>query len=213
MTKKRIIARDFSEKFGENTKPAIYCLDIKSKEILLKHKDFKTLFLHRIYDDKNSSRNFKNHCVLIADIYLSLLSLTKKNKTKLNFHTNIDLKGMQYMILSEPDAYFAITENKNLIKRYFLDIFDKSSSDKWSYKRVIQYFNYYSKNYWQDHNKNSFPEVILVFPNDKLKNNLEKFIKKKLMEEYADIPFYLSTWEEIKSQGINKDILYKVRTD
>ncbi len=43
-----------------------------------------------------------------------------------------------------------------------------------------------------------FPEVILICPDNALKNWAEKLIKRKLNEDGLEISFYLSTWEEIK---------------
>lgn len=209
LTECKYLYRDFSRKFGP--KPSIYCLDIKSREELKSQKDIKVSLLDRVYKEKKLSGKFRKHCIFVANIYLSLVGLAKKNKIKLNFYTKTDLTGMMHLILPIPNAYFSIKESKNLTKRYFLDVFDEQDPRFLLRKRVRQYFNYYSRNYWQDNTNHPFPEIILVCPDKTMNNYLHNFITRMLNEENENITFLLSTWEEIRAQGIKKEVLHKVK--
>jgi hypothetical protein len=187
----------------------VYCLGTKARKELKKRKEIKEKLLERVYQEKNSSPEFKTHCMTIADIYLSLCNLTKKHDAKLSFYTIVDLTDMKYLVLPHPDAFFSI-QQKEFTKRYFLDVFNLNASEKWLYKRVKQYFKYYEEDYWQDHNKNPFPEIIFICFDEKTKKTLIKIIKKNLEEE-ENLSFSLFDIKDLRLQGINKVTLFKVQ--
>lgn len=211
LTKQRYLARDFEKKLGNVA--AVYSLDKNAKKILEKEKDISVSSLTRVYRDRKNSAKFKKHCVCLADIYLSLIKLTKKSKAKLSFYTKTDLDKTEYLISPYPDAYFAIEDNSKNIKRYFLDIFNPLDSPKWLHKRTMQYFDYYNKEDWQNNTDKPFPEVLMICPDEEYKKDLEKFIKKMLKRNIADLFFYLSTWGEIQKQGMNSKVLHKVEME
>ncbi len=215
LTQQGYIHRSYSKQFrGE---AAIYCLVTKSRRYLKNLKPDKEkgretinkLLLNRIYREKTLSTTFRKHCMLIADIYLSLLTLVNKNKAKLHFYNKIDLYGINYLIMPYPDAYFAIEEAKGTIKRYFLDVFDELPPRMILRRRVRQYLRYYDKGEWQDQAKKPFPEILLICPDERSKSYVVRFVKK--IFEYEDSPsFYLSTWQEIQKKGINRQVLHKL---
>lgn len=202
------------------TKPNIYSLGTEGRKYFLENKDsenqeLKNIQLHlldRVWKEHSYSIPFRNHCLFLVDIYISLLSLVKINNAILKFHSKTDLTGMQYLIREEPDAFFSITEKNGLSKRYFLDIFDPYPKYKYLLKRVKQYSYYYLKNYWQDNNKSSFPEIIFVCYDYKTKNNLNKIIQKEL-ENQEELIFYLTIWGEVRNQGMTRQTLHKVEME
>ena len=213
MTGKKYLKRYYSKRLAPY--PAVYSLGVKGRKYLKEIKDKKgiqTPLLDRVWKEYTYSESFRNHCLFLADIYISLLSLVNKTKAKLTFYTKTELTNMQYLILPEPDAYFSIRERTGLSKGYFLDIFNYYSRDKWLVKRAHQYFNYFSKEYWQDYNSNPFPEIVLVCPDNSRKGLLERVIKKGLKGE-ENLTFYLTTWSDIKHQGMNRQVLHKVEID
>ena len=123
---KKIIGRNYSNKLGENIKPAIYFLKSKSKNYLVDQLEKDEKMMKRIYGEKNRSQKFINHCLLSADFYLSL----KKSHLpeKIFFYTKIDLLNYDGLPLSHPDAYVATKKGKR-IKRYFLEIIDEAHPD------------------------------------------------------------------------------------
>lgn len=199
---KHYLFRVYKKEFGG--KPSEYCLD-KGSIHYLKTKGISQKLLKRIYKEKTSSQSFRETSVFLATIYLSLLILTQKTKAKLNFYNKDQLHNIKYLIFPYPDCYFAITEKSGNIKRYFLDVF---TNEKFMYKRFYQYDNYYKKQYWQKHTIKPFPTVIFVCGDEKAKRKLYGFIRKRIEE---DSPlFYLSTIQEIQSNGMKKEVLQKV---
>ena len=211
LTEEKYLIRKYSKEFAGI--PAEYCLATKSRSELKKQNEIKATLLDRIYKEKSLSETFRKHSMFLADIYLSLIAVTKKNKVKLNYYTQTDLVGIKYLILPIPDAYFSIKENKKLTKRYFLDVFDQRDPRLAYRKRLKQYSNYFANRYWQDNTDKSFPEIIMVVPDIVMRKYLNRKIKQLLNGEGQEILFYLSTWDEIKSQGIKREVLHKVEIE
>lgn len=206
LVKTKHIVSEFKRQLGNV--PSVYFLGTNGRKELLNRTDIKQKLLKRVYQEKKASSSFKNHSMAVADVYLSLLTLVKKNNAKLSFYTTVDLTDLKYLPLPHPDAFFSI-QQKVFTKRYFLDVFNPQVSEKWLYKRVKQYFKYYEEQYWQDHNKNQFPEIIFVCFDEKTKKTLIKYIKKSLDYE-ENINFSLTSVEEIKTKGISKEVLQKI---
>jgi len=109
------------------TIPAIYSLGLEGRKYLLKQSDLKKInktILDRVWREKKLSLQFKQHCLLVADIYLSLIILTEKSGSILNFRTKTELSSIKDLINPNPDAYFSLTKANGSKKRYFLDIFN-----------------------------------------------------------------------------------------
>lgn len=191
--------------------PTVYCLGTKARKVLIGKDGIKDKLLKRVYQEKKSSQAFKNHCMTVADIYLSLIKLTQTNNAKLTFYTTVDLADIKYLPLPHPDSFFSIKQ-KEMIKRYFLDIFNTGVSNKWIYKRIKQYFKYYDENYWQDHNQNPFPEIIFVYYDLKTKKEMERIIRRNLEEE-PSLLFSLVMFNDIKKKDIGKDVLYRITNE
>lgn len=206
LSKEKYIVRDYDRTIAG--KPAVYFLGTAGRKELLGKDNIKANLLKRVYQEKRTSQIFRNHCMIIADIYISLLELTKKYNAKLKYYTKADLTDIKFLPLPHPDVYFSI-EEKTITKRYFLEIFDEYPSNKWVFKRVQQYFHYYEKQYWQDHNTNPFPEIIFVYGDLKTKQNLEIMIKRRL-EDVENISLSLISNEQIKLNGLRKETLYRV---
>ena len=206
LTEQKYLYSFFKKELGNI--PTVYYLGTKAKKILTGKDEIKEKILKRVYQEKKSSQLFKNHCMCVADIFISLTKLTDSNKAKLTFFTNVDLTDIKYLPLPHPDAFFSI-QQKESVKRYFLDIFSPGVSNKWIYKRIKQYFKYYDEDYWQEHNKNPFPDIIFVYYDIKTKKELEKIIKRNLEEE-PNLSFSLVMYDDIKKKGIGKNVLFRV---
>lgn len=206
LAKDKYIIREYKRTI--DAKPAVYFLGTSGREELIGKENINQSLLKRVYQEKRASLIFKNHCIIIADIYISLVQLAKEHNAQLKFFTKTDLTDIKYLILPHPDAYFSI-EQKEITKRYFLEVFDEYPSGKWLYKRVQQYFYYYSQNFWQDRNTNPFPEIIFVYHDPDTKKDLERMIKRRLEDE-ENISFSLISWEQIRLNGLRKDTLYKI---
>ncbi len=210
LTKNTYVRRYFDQKIAPDV--SVYSLGTSARSYFIKHPEEKmhTKLLDRVWREQKYSLSFRNHWVLLADIYISLLSLTKETGATLKFWTQVDLHGMKYLIKPAPDTFFSITEKSGLVKRYFLDIFDSNPTRGEMYTRISQYIYYFQKQYWQDHNKTSFPIIIFVAPNDWAKGYLQRTTRKLLQQKGIEIEFYLTTWTEIQKHGFNRQTLHKI---
>lgn len=211
LTDKKCLIRYYSPEFAG--RPAYYSLGTKGRKYFLKNKDIQGIqhrLLDRVWVEHTYTYRFKNHCMFLGDVYISLIRLTRSAKAKLDFYTKTDLTGMRYFVRPAPDSYFSIKDTKDITKRYFLDIFEPYPNDDELYKRSRQYLYYFKKEHWQDNTGKPFPEIIIICSENKTKNYFNKIIGKMLEKENVDILFYLSTKDEIKLQGLNRKVLHKV---
>lgn len=194
---------------------ALYSVGAKGRKYLMekskeKGSTIQPQLLNRVWREYTLSGQFRTHSQFLADIYLSLMELTKTTNATLHFFTKTDLYGHDYILNPHPDAYIAIKEQNGKMKRYFLDIFDPLPPRMILRRRIKQYVDYFDENDWQEATKHPFPKIIMICPDERSKRYLYRFIQKTL--EYAsDIEFYLSTWKEIETNRMNGETLEKVK--
>lgn len=217
LTENKYLKKYRESKFAAES--AFYSLGTGGRKYFKEHPEIKDInhpLLDRVWSEKDNSKSFKNQCMFMAHIFISLLDLVKKvdnGQGKLHYFSQTDLQGVKYIIYPLPSAYFAIEDKDGVIKRYFIDVFYEYTRWKDMEKRVRQYLRYYDKQLWQIYMKHDFPEIILVCPKVISKNNLDEYIKERYKEKAFKINFYLSTKDEIKYQGMNPQVLHKVKLD
>jgi len=189
---KKIIFRIYSKKIGENTKPAIYCLDSASKKIVQDHKEINKIFLSRVYKEKNRSKEFINHSLFISSLYLYFLKLAENNNSKFEFLTKTTLLNLF------TDAYLNINN-----KKYLIEIWDKKEADFILRKRTKQLINHFVYGDFPKETDKDSPTILLICFNEKAKIYLNSFITQTLNEE-GNFPlnFLISSLEIIKNEGL-----------
>jgi len=189
---KKIIFRIYSKKIGENTKPAIYCLNSGSKKILQDHKEINPIFLNRVYKEKNRSKEFVDHSLFITSLYLYFLKLAETNNSKFEFLT----KTTSLILFT--DACININN-----KKYLIEIWDKKEADFILRKRTKQLINHFVYGDFPKKNDENFPIILLICFNEKAKIYLNSFITQTLNEE-GNFPlnFLISSLEIIKNEGL-----------
>ncbi len=200
LTQKEYLTRIYSQTFPENTKPAIYHLSLKSKKILEQQPQVNNTLLKRIYREKTRSRTFIDHHLSLADLYLTLLTLEKENKTEMQFFTKTLLAEHKYLLKPLPDAYFVL-KNKSTIKRYFIEILDEQMPRFAIRNRIQQYIDYSESGEWENNSEHPFPAIMLVCPDVISKKYAQRFINKTLEEDIVDLTFYLTTQAELRQVG------------
>ena len=189
--------------------PSVYSLAPEARAILKDIPKVQPRLLGQIWREKAHSTEFREHCLFLADIYLSLITLAKNIGAELYYYTKTDLSGMEFMPTPKPDGYFAIIEKSGNIKRYFLELFD-DLPPRVLRSRINSYFKYYDEDLWyEEYPDKPFPETIIVCPSKRIKSHLNYFIQSKLDED-SGLVFLLTTKEIIESQGMVKASLEKV---
>ncbi len=211
LTKEKYLKRYYYQKLAGT--PSVYSLGTKARKYFKEHPEIKNVqisLLDRVWAEYKNSSLYKRHCLFLGDIYLSLVDLTTRAKSMLNFYTKVDLHFMKYMIFPRPDAYFSIAEQNSVTKRYFLDIFDYFNAKDFI-ERIDKYVYYFEKGFWQNNTNKPFPAILMISPTSSAKDYIEKKIKEILKVKNLYIPFYLTTYEEIKYKGINREVLHQVK--
>ncbi len=201
LTEKNILGRIYSTRLKENTRPAIYYLATKSRRILLKQENTNEKILRRAYRDKNASQKLINHSLFLADVYLLLQEQSLKNKHELHFYTKTDLTEHYYLPYNRPDAYISL-KDKELTKRYFLEIIDEGTPRFMLRKKLSQYIEYFDEGTWQNRTLHKNPSLLWICPNQNIYNFLNRHITQVLEEETSDLQFFLSLNSEIQADGI-----------
>lgn len=202
------IKKDYSKQFACDS--AIYYLAPLGRKQLKDHPKVKTKLLDsRTWREKERTQEFRNHCLFIADVCLSLKSFAANTESVLSFFSKTDLYGRNYVVRPNPDAYFALQSKSGNIKRYYLDYFDDIPAMKLR-KRVQRYLEYYDTDRWfEEYPDKPFPEIILICPNIRMKGHLYLYIQTKI-DEYPEVSFYLTTKEQVKEKGLVRETLEKV---
>ena len=200
LTKEKYLVKFYDKSF--TTTASVYCLGNNGRTYLKEIKNVNLKPLSRVWKEKKYSKEFQEHCQLLADIYISLKD---QYKDKLKFHTKTDLYGIENLIQSLPDAYFIIND-----KRFFLDIFD-DIRPVFMRKRIKEYLEYYNSDQWHDNTDKPFPYIILICPNRRIQNHLKFFIQNKLNGDDEPV-FYLTNKDEFK-EGFQIKNLYEVDPD
>ncbi len=180
-------------------KPAVYTLTKKARTLLKSNNSYSLAALNKIYREKHRSQTFITHCLLIADIYLTLLSKNGKDET-ITFETKNTLSDYDYFPQDILDAYIAI-KSPTSINRYFTTVIDPTPRLYIAKGIVRQYFTYWQSSNWEENTDKPFPAILLICPDEKVQRMLGYYIAKTLHEEQSDIHFYLSTFEEVKKRG------------
>lgn len=207
LTEKRVLARTYSRKFGENIKPAVYWLDIKSRSILKENENVITALLEQIYQEKKRSQSFRDLSMFIADIYLNLKSQAKESGSEFHFLTKIDLAGYEYLYQPLPNSYFVLTKGE-VTKRYFLELISEQIPRFILRKHIEYLFNYYNSGRWEQYSKHPFPTFLIVCPNHVTRGFLSKFITKTRDSDSKKAIFYITTLDQIKVNGM-KDFIWQ----
>lgn len=210
LTDKNIINRIYSQKLGENNKPAIYYLANKCRQILKEQSECNEALLNRTYREKLRSQNFINHSIFIADIYFYLASLSKHNNSQIHFYTQTDLSTFDYILKPIPHVYVAVEDSNKTIKRYFIEVIDEKVPRFALRKRITQYIEYYQSKQWEDKTKHPFPSILLICPTETTKNYLNKHIASCLEDCQENINFFLTLKSNIMPTSENTNIWEKV---
>ena len=205
LTRKGMLSRTYSRKFGENTKPAVYFLDKKSRDILKGQEGINADLLNKVYREKTRSQDFRERSMFLADIFLNLKS---QAKGEFHFFTKTELEDHKYLPNPHPNAYIAVKEGKET-KRYFLEIVSEQVP-RYALRKHIEYlFKYYSSGIWQKTTKHPFPTILLVCPNYVTRAFLSKFISQTRGYEEDELSFFLTTEDQIRTRGVKNDIWQK----
>jgi DNA-binding PadR family transcriptional regulator len=212
LLEKGLVAKDYEKEFGG--KPAIYYLTPPCRKYLKDQPGVKLEQLdRRLWREKDRTEEFKEHCLFLANIYLSLLAFAEKHGSKLFYYAKTDLFGHEYIIDPKPDALFVLETKSGFIKRYYLDLFDEIPPRAMR-ARIDTYLEYYDDDTWsEEFPDRPFPTMIFICPHKRLKGHLYHYIQDRLDEYPEEVELRLATRDQIEREGITSQNLTKVERD
>lgn len=206
LTTKEYLGRIYSHKLLENTKPAIYYLMTKSRNVL-KDQEFTTKTgLSHMYREHLRSKTFQEHWVFVGDLYFYFQALAKEQGYESDFRTKADYDDHDYLLKPLPDAYIAFQAKKKKTRRYFLDVIDEGVPRFALRARIHQYVEYAQSEEWEENTSHPFPKVIFICPSESIQKYLIKHIKKILEGEDVEVMFSLTTKEQIQIKNVGQSI-------
>ncbi|CAN5180987.1 hypothetical protein BH09PAT1_BH09PAT1_3220 [soil metagenome] len=194
LKEKSYINRLYERKsFGENTKPAIYFLAPKARQILKTDKDMDLAELEYIYKENARSKKFIDHNLFLVDTYLFLLS-QKEGQDEIKFFTKADLRRYTYFPDPMPDAFISMI-GQDKTRHYFLDFFDDYTPSFVLRQRVRSYLNYVATSDWDENTESTpFPFILFICPNESMKKHINRYAKALFEKTYDDkISLFITT--------------------
>lgn len=190
LVKDEVVNRIYSRAFGENTKPAIYYLNVKSKRFLTGLEGYSPLGFTWVYRERGRSEKFIDHCISVVNLYIQLLA--SSDYKLIQFHSKTELLLANHLITPAPDAYIALEKPSKETQRLFLDIIDPGVPRYAIRKRIWDYFEYAEGKEWESATGHIFPSILVVCPNDFIRNYLYRLIKGISSDSAEQINFYLT---------------------
>jgi len=186
--------------FIDKTKPAIYYLAPRARQILKESKKYDAAVLAYLYQEHRRTEKFIASCLFLADTYFFFLSKKQKTET-ISFFPSHRLTQYTYFPQPFPTAYIAVS-TKETTKRYFLDVFDDYMPSFVLRNRVKQYCAYVSTGDWEANAHNEpLPVILFVCPSRKILLHVSYYAKglfEKADEE--NIQLFLTTKDKIQTQ-------------
>lgn len=208
LKEKGVIQSKFPKNNQEHQEPEAYFLTVESREILKGMNGVKARKLDEIKRENARTDEFISKNLFVCDLYFQFLAII--DNATLHFFTKRDIANFLYFFKPYPMAYIAVEHNGEVIKRYFLDMFDDNDKREDYRKRIERYFEYFTSNEWEENTKHSFPSILLIAQNKDMKDYCYRVIKAILAEEGTELCFFLSTKNAVKFHGVKKEVWQKI---
>lgn len=218
LANEKYIDRDYTNKFGENTKPAVCYLSINGIKYLRSLGTIDTDHLKRYNREKKKSLSFRNQCISIADLALQFLSEERSNPEK-SYVIQTRALYQQNALLTHlsPDLFITYSKEKKLVKQYALYLFN-SQLPRFAIRGSIrQILTCFEQNDWLLSTFPIFPTLLIVCPDTNLVEYLSRFIPKTIEEEAIahdpthPLTFQLTTMQDMKKKGIFTNVWKTLR--
>lgn len=146
----------------------------------------------------------REHCLLVADIYLKFLDSTNQSNAKLEFYTRTQLTPLDHILKPAPDTYIGIV-GKETTSRYFLEIIDEHVPRFAIQYRIKQYFEYYEEQAWQNTTDKPFPSILIVCADQVKMQYIAALIKEQLEIREQQLTVLLTTRKlvQLSDESIN----------
>jgi len=227
LTQKEYLNRIYSNKFGENTKPAIYYLGLNGIRFLKTQDDCSIEVTRKFYRMKDRSNDYIEKSLLVGKIVLDLKvaadqshDSSEENEFAYLIATSTDLANPEYRFnfLTEykPDLLVKRLKKKKAGKRtkseYFLFAIIAPTLPRYSIRKQVKDFIELYDGYEWDEIGGTFPKIMLVCPTLTTLIYTKRMTKRLLEDEDnpEDLHIEFTTIDKIREHGVTGEIWEKV---
>lgn len=218
LREKHYLEWDYSTKFGENTKPAIYHMGINGIRYLKTQDGYLMAVIQKLYRDGKREEPFIQRCILIAGACLNLIRKSTNNSAvTFSFETASDCakekSRFNFLTETEIEPSLCFTKQKNSKKTYYLvDVYEATLPNYRIRKRLRNYFDFYQSSEWENNITKTFPIILFVCSTKSVLIYAKRYTKKLLEENQNpdDLHIRFSTVDEVKEFGITGEIWEEV---
>lgn len=218
LTEKKFLNRIYSKKFNENTKPAIYYININGIRFLRTNGNLPTEQLQKLYHERERSTGFRIHHLALADFTCNLLKHARSQNKNIKILTKTDYSinedELSYFLQKlTPDAYFSFP-GTGIAKEGFIEIIDEYLPSFAIRKKLYSYIQCLQQGEWDEVSDEKFPSLIFLLHSAKKLKILQRMIKQirhKLNDEDLDTEFRcnLALISDIQTKSIAGPIWVK----
>lgn len=210
LTEKQYLNRIYSNKFGENTKPAIYYIGANGIKFIKEITNCPRKIIQRLSNEKDRSGHFIGICQQVADIYIN----TKKQADDKTLYKAIannafPIPNSNYNFLADSTIDLVIEETKESMKKYYaIEILDSTLRGYMIKKRIKKYFDLYFSNSWEENIGQKFPVILITTETLSMMISAKK-IAIKMLRDYTDLKDFeikCSTLKEASEKGLISEI-------
>jgi len=197
LTEKGYLNRIYSNKYIENTKPAIYYLGQNGISFLRANTDCPRSQINKLQRDKDRLQTFIADCQLLADIYLDLRNKSnEKTKYTVTTRSGFVSENSTFNFLTETTVDLVIEKAEASAKKYYIvEILDDTLPEYSVKKRIKNYIDFYYSNSWEDNTGQGFPAFILICENMPMLMGVKKLVR-----------FFIANNEDIENFNIQLTI-------
>ncbi len=192
LTINNFLYRKRSTKFGENTKPAVYYININGIRYLRLYKNVDSKHLQNLYYESKRKESFETHCLSLADFICNIKTHAKSQNKAASILTKVDYSFSEdseddvlYTLYNlSPDAYYTFS-GLGIAKACFIEIIDERMKPTELRRIIAKYIKAWKNGEEESLGREKFPVIACIMPNEKKLYTLKKQIKK-IKHEYMD---------------------------
>lgn len=188
---------------------AIFALGPTGIRLMRQIKDLTHEQIKNRYKDPTRSQTLVDHQLLLVEIFLHFKKEAERQKINLNFQTKEAFEEGSVFKMLHPDAF--VIKEKEVTRHYFFEIIDPGILPQVWRRRIRSFVKYFLNNSVEAETGGSYPAVLVICPNEGIKNNLLKYAAEYMEEQGAeDMTIKATTKKQVIEQRVTSNIWTRV---
>ncbi len=216
LVEKKYLGRIYENRLPQINIPAVIYMGKLGIKFLRRHKNeyyVNTAYLKRLHKEEEKSDYFKNHHLLIADIYIRLADSCRQNQATFVFKTQPQLLDHKILSSLKPHIYIKIADRYGKVKRHLVEVIGENLPRFAIRARIREYINFYLDGTWKAHIRFAHPSVLFIVPKTyRTDKFVYRYTKRLLEEEDIDdkkFAVYTLDLDKVLRFGIDDDLIWR----